>query len=196
MRACKFRERTYVPGAMSAQTTTRPPRTHDDLRRGSRHIYFEHRMLINALRALSRMAPEGPTGPIGNGPSGLFGEYQAWAECFCIHARNLTQFLHEVARVDLRDIMARDYIPTWDPARLGAPPDIDRLHRTVAHLTWHRVERPDDLFPEFAVIGRTIESGMRHFHAEVDRALLNEWWDVAPWDRVVNEPAPSASCIG
>ena len=154
----------------------RTSRSIAQLTEASWHLYYEYEMLTLAFKALQRIAalPTPPNEPLG--------ERQAWVESFCIHARNLIQFLYASMRVDIDDILAIDFIEGWSPSRQQAP-DMTLLHKKVAHLTWTRTTIPDDI-PAHVPMFETVKEGIQEFLATVDQGKLHERWVAPPGTKV------------
>ena len=150
----------------------REKRTPEVLRKASKHLHYEFRMLTSSARGLA---------------SGITGKgviHNALLEAFTIHARVLLKFLYdENPRAD--DVVADDFFPTsqeWKEVRPKMTEILEKVHRRVgkevAHLTYAR----QDVTPEtkgwhYLQILNDIEVSFNEFLRIVPEELLGPRWE-------------------
>ena len=150
---------------------TRRPRTPEELRGASEHLFYEVGMFGTLARALA-------TGVFGAGSIN-----NAVLESFTVHARVLLDFLFaNKPRPD--DVVAEDFFPTperWPTVRGDMPPllkDVDaRVGKEVAHLTYARLEvTPEKKEWRFVEIAVALEAIIALFVNNVSPKNLGDSW--------------------
>lgn len=149
----------------------RTPRTDDELRAASDHLYYEIQMLRGTMALLA-------TGT--NGQSVLS---NALIESFTIHARALMHFLYPLGRPQPSDVLAENFFDAGDwmamrpdePAVFGTARG--RVNKEIAHLTYDRqLVTPELKGWDFVTLGNAILEIMQTFLRAMPQRLLGIRW--------------------
>ena len=159
------------------------PRSPDELREASNHLFYEIEMLRSTAELLG---------------TGAFGDSQlanALIESFTIHARALIDFLYGERSRD--DVLAEDFFPegVWERPTPPANLDVDAIRRRVgkeiAHLTYDRQQVTLALKGwNYVEVGNAILRGLEEFAMRVSPDLLGE-----RWPRTGGHPVDAARAI-
>jgi hypothetical protein len=147
-----------------------PTLSRDDLKRASRHVYYELQMVIDTAEALQFR------------PSSDKIAENALLESFGVHARALLDFL-TAATSDKDDIYAALYLGgAWTKPTLPAVLDLVKndVNKHFAHITATRLKFELPVRKEWAVL--PIAQALRdmvdtEFFQKVDKELLEEHWN-------------------
>ena len=151
----------------------RKPRTDEELRAVSEHLYYEVGMLLNLAKVLA-------TGSLGNGTL-----ENAALESFTVHARGLLDFLYaDNPRED--DVVADDFLGgqgTWPGVRGDIPPILNdvrqRVGKEVAHLTYARLSvTPEAKQWLFLDIAGAMQTVLGRFLKAVPKERLGPSWHI------------------
>lgn len=134
-------------------------------------IAYEVEMLRNtALMILSRGYPD-------------FILYQnAFLESFLTHAKNLGEFLYYYKGKDKEDVRARDFVADYKNyyKELRGKEQLfeltTKINKHMAHLTFTRIERSENIHWDIVEIRNLIESALAVFYANLQEGLRPEFY--------------------
>ena len=149
----------------------RTPRTDDELKTASDHLYYEIQMLRGTMALLA------------TGTTGQSVLSNALIESFTIHARALMDFLYPSGRPQSSDVLAEDFFDAggWmairpdEPAVFGTARG--RVNKEIAHLTYDRqLVTPELKGWDFVTLGNAILEIMQTFLRAMPQRLLGIRW--------------------
>lgn len=151
----------------------------------ARHLPYELMQLVGTAGALTLRSSISAPIEIGEHVK------NALLDSFLMHLRALDDFLgarRGTAKTRTRDVLAVDFLPTWEPSRVLDKPVRNAVDAQLAHLSVHRVPGPDHPW-YYLDLAHSVVEAFEAFVLDVEEAEKDHDHRWAPRLRSVSDSA-------